>query len=444
VVALLTGGGVFAWTKLRNNANAIDPPMPGGIEEREIIWLFEQHQARIRANPASADLWGNYAKALLAHLFDRDADRCFAQAAELAPNDPCWSYGRAQIALKRNPQNAIVLLRQTIATTGPGAEYRTAATLTLAEALQERGEVDEAAKLFQEALGRPPGEPRAAYGLGLIAVGRGDEVVATRFFSTLLANPHARKQANANLARLARIRGDDAAAQKFEQDYIAVPDDTAWPDPLLDELATMAVGRRGRDRQIDELERAGLYPQALAQFLTQLETERTPKSLLGAGANYLRLKQYKEAMALVQEAVKLDPNSPHAQYTLALAYFIPAEREIIANPNSDSAKEALRNSIIHAKRATELKPDHGRAYLHWGAALNYLGDPKSAIEPLRKGVSVRPQDFDLQFTLAQALSATAQNAKDREEAATHFKNAQQIEPNNPRPAEALAKLFEKK
>src|SRR5262249_11729101 len=154
---------------------------------------------------------------------------------------------------------AIDLLQQTIATTGPGEEYRTAARLTLAETYLERGQVDPAADIFTRELGPPPGEPRARFGLGLVALARGDAARATELLTPLSNHPNVRKQAHAQLARLARERGDAVAADQLARKAIALSDDTAWPDPFLDELMHFAVGRRGRDRLIDELERAGHY-----------------------------------------------------------------------------------------------------------------------------------------------------------------------------------------
>jgi tetratricopeptide (TPR) repeat protein len=437
---LLAGSGAFAWWQLRKPEPAFDPPLPEGIQEAEIIQLFEKHRATIRANPKSGDAWGRYAMTLLAHLFDREATRCFAEAHRVAPEDPRWIYGEAHIALKRDPPTALPLLKQAIATTGPGQVYRSMAKLALAEALQEKGEIDEAAKLFNEELGPPPGEPRAVFGLGLIALARGDEPKATRLLSSLLANRNARKKVRTYLARLAWNRHDETAARKFELEAAALPDDPVWPDPLLDEIVGMSVGRRGRDRLVTEYERAGLYREALQEYLNQLAEERTPKYLLGAAINYIRLKQYDAALPLIHEALEREPNSPQAHYTMALAYFNPAEIEVHNHPGSEKAKEWFRESIVHSKRATELKPDLARAYLHWGLSLKHLGDPKDAVAPLRKGVSVRPEDFDLHFSLGEVLALTGETA----EAETYFKNAQAIDPKDPRPAQELEKLKEKK
>jgi len=439
LIGLLLAGGGLAWWKLRQPAPEI-PPVPADIQEPDVVRHLEKHRAEIVANPRSGEAWGLYAMALLAHLFDRDADRCFEQAANLAPEDPRWPYSRAQIALKRDPPKAVPLLQQAIATTGQGAEYRSAARLTLAETHLERGELDEAAALFNEELGPPPGEPRAVFGLGFVAIARNDEPTATRLLSTLLDTPFAKKQARVQLARLAWQRGDQVAARRFERQAATIPDDPAWPDPLLDRTAQMAVGRRGRDRRIDIMERNGDYHDAVQAYLLELEGERTPKLLLGAAANYIRLRDYNKALPLAREATERDAKSPQAHYTLCLAYFNPAERAIDADPASEQAKAWFREATEHAKRTTELKPDHARAYLHWGLSLKFLGDPKGAIEPFRKGLIARPDEFELHLGLGQVLAMTG----DRVEAEKCFENARRLDPDDPRPARELEKLKAKK
>jgi tetratricopeptide (TPR) repeat protein len=436
VLLLLAVGVAAAWHFTRSPARAAQPPFPEGIQEVEIVQFLEQQRAEVLAHPQSGDAWGDYGLALLAHLFDREAKFCFTEAARLAPEDPRWPYGLAQIALKRDPPNAVLLLRQVLATTGPGEEYRSVARLTLAETLLERGEINEAEALFRTEFDSFSPDPRAVFGLGLVAMARNDASTAIPLLSQLRDNKHARKQVRSYLARLARERGDESGAHTLETEAAALPDDPVWRDPLLDHVARLAVGRRGRDRLIGELERAGRYQEALQVFLAQLAEERSTKSLLGAGANYLRLRQYQDAMPLMREAVEREPNSPHAQYSLALACFIPAERDIVQHPDAPENKRLLREAIVHAKRATELKPDHARAYLHWGLALNYLGEPKNAIEPLRKGLVARPDDFDLHFALGSALAACG----DKTAALAEFQNASRLDPNDSHPAIEIEKL----
>ncbi|QJW92594.1 tetratricopeptide repeat protein [Frigoriglobus tundricola] len=436
LAALAIGAGVW-WS--HREPPPPEPPLPATITETEVREAVERARANVVADPRSGAAWGDYGSVLLAHLFDHEAQQCFEEAARLAPNDPRWPYARGQIALKRDPANALVLLTAAADAARTDPKFRTAFTLALAEALLEGGEVDRAADLFdREAATR---SDRATYGLGLVAVARGDDATAAQRFAAVRWNPSCRKQAHAQLARLARARGDVTAAKQYEAEANAVEGDPPWPDPYLDHVVGLQVGYRGLQRRTTILERDGQFQAAAELYLEQARHERTSKALTGAGINLGRLgrrdmRHYDEAIALLREAVQLGPSDTNAHFTLSLVAFSRAERLWVADPRSAEAAGGFREAIEEARKATELKPDHARAFLHWGLALKNLGDPKAAIEPLRKGLVIRPEEFELHLGLGQALAACG----DRAGAGASFHVAQKLDPNDPRPAQELAKL----
>lgn len=378
---------------------------------------------------------------LLAQLFDRVADRCFAEAARLNPNDARWPYGRGRIALKRDPDRALPFLRQAlnaIANASPlhMSDYR----LPLAEALLERGELDEAEQLFRAELRHKPSNPRAAFGLGLIAVQRGETRLAVEFFTTAQASPFAHKLATAQLAAMARRDGDRAASNRYEKEVATLSNDLPWPDPFLDHIMQLRVGQRRLEREVDELERQHRYTEAADVWLVQLQQRRTCQGCLGAAINLSRIGEYERALSLLDEALQLDPDSAQAHYTLALTLFTQAEKEWQKSPGSASATEWFRESIPHAQRATQLKPDYALAYLFWGLALKYLGDRAAAIPPLRQGIACQPDSTELQLALGEALQAVGQD----QEAEIHLKNARRLDPEDPRILRALERLHDPK
>jgi predicted Zn-dependent protease len=70
----------------------------------------------------------------------------------------------------------------------------------------------------------------------------------------------------------------------------------------------------------------------------------------------------------------------------------------------------------------------------------HRGEAAAAVEPLMKGVACRPEVFNLQLALGEALL----EAKRLPEAATHLKNAQKLDPKDPRPGQALERLRKRK
>jgi tetratricopeptide (TPR) repeat protein len=434
LVVLGGAAGVWFW----HRAQRLTPPMPADIQDAEVRNAIEKARQQVFSDPDSAEAWGQLGRMLLAHLFDRDADACFAQAARLNPDDPMWSYSRGVIALKREPDKAIPLLRQAAAGISR-PEYRSLANLQLAEAYLERENLDEAEKLFRSELDSEPDNARAALGLGLVAKVRGNEKAATTYLTIAQGSPHARKVATAQLAALARSRGDHAAAAAYDQATADLPNDTAWPDPLLDGNMLLVVGRRGWERQVDQLERQGDYAKAVEKYLKKIEDEPTMQNYVGAGINLARLRDYDQALPLLRKAVAIAPESAHAHYSLGAVLCGRAEREWESTPGSSQVKNWFQEAIDESRRAAELRPDHARAYLHWGVSLKYLGDPAGAIAPLKKGVACHPADFDLQLVLGEVLVETG-NAK---EAANHLENARRLNPNDPRPGQFLERLKNK-
>jgi tetratricopeptide (TPR) repeat protein len=470
-LGLLVAAVGAAWWWFR--PEPVTPPLPAGIEERDVRQAIEEARHQVLAEPDSADAWGHLGLVLMAHLFAEEADFCFAQAVQRAPSDARWPYGRGLIALKREPDKALPYFRQAAALADHlSADTRSAIHLQLADVLLEREQFDEAVALFRQEQRQRQDNPRAAMGLGLIAAMHNDDQAATKNFTIARESPFAFKKASAQLAALARGRNDLVAADTFEKETAQAPDDPPWPDPLLDEMIRLQVGRRGRERRAAYLEQHGHYKEAADLYLQQIEEQPTARAYVGAGIGLARLRQYDRAFPLLRKAVEMAPESAHAQYSLGLALFSRAEREwqFVVLPASAASmvgflgspltpeppfaasalalertvlafgaphfREWLSDAVKHTRLAAQLRPTHSKSYLFWGLSLKYLNEPAAAIEPLRKGIQCNPSDFELQFALGEVLLATGQ----RQEAATHFDNASRLRPSDARAAQALERL----
>jgi tetratricopeptide (TPR) repeat protein len=420
---------------------AVQPPLPPGIEDPDVQQAIDRARQEVLARPRSAAAWGHLGMTLEAHMYEPEAARCFAEAARLDPGDPRWPYLRGMYALKYEPNDALPWLRQAAAAAASSPDYQGPMRLRLAEALLERRQLDEAAALFREEWERRPGNPRAAFGLGLLALERGENQAAWEFLLVARLAPAAARPATAELAALARARGDDAGAAGYEKDLRGLPNESpAWPDPLVEQVVRLQVGRRSRADDAAQLERESRFREAADLYLAELEKRPTAQACIGAGMNLARLGEYDRAVEVLREGVRLDPDSAQARYTLGLILFSRAEKEWQRSPNSARAAAWFREGIDHLRRATDLKPDHARAYLHWGLSLKYLGEPAAAVEPLRRGVSCRPEDFDLQLVLGEALLEAGR----LQEAEVHLENARKLKPKDSRLDQALETLRRKK
>jgi tetratricopeptide (TPR) repeat protein len=310
--------------------------------------------------------------------------------------------------------------------------------LRLAEALLERQQMEEARLLFREEWESEPGEPRAAFGLGLIALDRGENEVATELLIAALKSPTARRAATAHLAALARARGDEGAAARFDEEVAPrVTDRAAWPDPFVEQIIRLQVGLDTRTREAEALSREGHHREAAEIYLRELEGRRSARACIGAGLNLARLQPppFDHALALLREAVQLDPNSPQAHYSLALVLL----QRAYDTPGAAAAGGWLREATREARRAAELKPDYAYAYLRWGQALHRLGEPAQAVPPLRKAVECQPENLEMHLALGEALLGSGQ----LKEAAQRLQDARRIDPDDKRVADALERLRKK-
>jgi Flp pilus assembly protein TadD len=265
---------------------------------------------------------------------------------------------------------------------------------------------------------------------------KGDHATATRFFEEAAKHPSCRKQAKAQLAFLARSRGDLITARQLESESALLEQDPPWPDPYLDMVVTLQAGNRGAQRRIALLERDGKYAEALEASFEVLALKRTSQALTGVGINLARLRRYQEAIPFLAEAVQVDPNDSNAHYTLALVLFTQWEISVAGGPVGADAASGFRQVIEHSKKTLALKPDHARACLFWGLAHKHLGENAEAIAPLRRGLSVEPQMFDLHLALGQVLAATG----DTNGAKASLATAKQLRPADPRPDTELSRI----
>ena len=430
-VLLLAGGAAGAWWWFRP-PEATPPAIPADIRDAEVRQAIETARQRVLNAPRSGAAWGQLGFVLLVHEFERDAVVCLTEAARLDPADPRWPYAHGLLALKIDPDRAVALLRQAAAAADAGSKYRLITRLQLAEALLERGQLEEAEELLRAEEKRQPRHRRVALGLGQIAAARGDAALATKFLTVARASPFARKKATAQLAALARARGDQQAAATYEAEAAKMPVDPAWPDPLVDEVVQTMAGWTSRERELARLEREQRHAEAAEIYLKRIEERPTAEAYVGAATNLARLGDYPRAMPLLQKAVQLEPDSAYVQAAFAATLLARAT----AAPGSPQAKTWFREVIEHARRATELRPDLAAAYLHWGLSLKYLGEPAAAVAPLRRGVACQPSDFALQLGLGESLLEVGQP----QEAKTHLENARLLDPKDPRAARALERL----
>ena len=148
-----------------------------------------------------------------------------------------------------------------------------------------------------------------------------------RAFEAARKTPRRARQATSALAALAREartpeggRLREGGRRDAGRSGLARP--AARPDRPAPGRAGAAASARRRSSSS-----SAAYAEAAREYLEQIDIRPTAKAHVGAGINLARLKEYDEALSHLREAVRLEPDSAQARYTLALVLFSMAERE---------------------------------------------------------------------------------------------------------------------
>jgi len=121
--------------------------------------------------------------------------------------------------------------------------------------------------------------------------------------------------------------------------------------------------------------------------------------------NYARLnlsvaynlsQQNAQALQVLQDAVRIDPNNERAWFNLALLY------------NEMNNKEGAQISLA---KAVELKSVNPRVYYNYALLLQQSGKNRQAVDMYNRGLQIAPQDEQLNYALALLYLQTRQNDK---------------------------------
>jgi len=147
------------------------------------------------------------------------------------------------------------------------------------------------------------------------------------------------------------------------------------------------------------------------------------------GVAYKETRQYDKAVLHLSKAIELVPDSMMAQYEMALALYENGELrtsathfEIVVDHSPDwtdarfslaavyARIDRLPEALTHLDMTLELDPDHFRANLLRGRILALKGDPAGALPNLEKAVRLEPKSIEAHQFLADAYSQLGQES----------------------------------
>jgi tetratricopeptide (TPR) repeat protein len=434
-LALVAGLGWYGW---RWYAAPPPPELPEALRADPPLYrAVSEARERVAADPWSAEAWGRLGQVLLAHAYSAEAEPCLAQAERLDPAEPRWPYLQGWSKLLRDPGAAVPCFRRALARCEPGSGHQQAARLRLAQTLLDRGEFDEAGRLFTELLAVQPGNPLVHLGLGSVAVQRGDLPAAVEQLRAAADSPFTRYKANAQLAAVYRRQGKTELAADADRRAQAFAKDAEWPDPFVQEFQGMVVGLQTRLLRAENAQRAGQLRES-AGLLRELlhDYPDDTRAQVKLGMVLVELGDYPAAEETLRQTLRLDPGKVQAHVLLAAALFHQAERRAKGADGKDAARKQFDEAADQARAALRLQPNHAYAYLYLGLALRQLDRPDEAIAALESAVRCGPETADPHLHLGEALLAAGR----RDEAIRHLEDAARVAPpSDRRPADALAR-----
>ncbi len=276
-----------------------------GAGRARAIGLLEQ------AVKADQGLWeAHYNLAVL--LADKGdlarAERHLVTAQQLAPSAEDVALALSEVRRRSGDEQGAIDALAPFVRAHPAANH---APIALIGALREGGKVDEAIAQAQQVLVRHSGDPRALSELSLSYLDKGEIDTAELLSNEALkADPKsAIAERTAGLIKLSL--GDDAVAfRHFAR---------AGELDRTDTTARMNVGT--------VLLQAGIHDKAAEQFraVLEMEPDNTPSALGLAAARRAQGKRddqgpYLEAEKLLKGALLREPNNLEANYNLALLY----------------------------------------------------------------------------------------------------------------------------
>ncbi|HEY7159487.1 MAG TPA: tetratricopeptide repeat protein [Gemmataceae bacterium] len=393
---------------------------------------------RVVREPRSARAWGTLGQAFLANDMEEESLVCFAETERLDPSNPRWPYYRGGILLNRGEREAsLPYLRRAAERCAADEAGNPAPRLLLAETLLSLGYQEEAEDHFRRVLERQPDDPRACFGMALVASARQDWESSRSQLLRCAGSPFVRRKASVQLAIVSQRLGDQASADTFRQQAERLPADPNWNDEFTTEYLGWAVKKQSRHRLVESLEAAGRLKEATAVLQPLLaDYPDDYLSRLSLGKILGQQGQYGRAEQLLREALRLAPDKIQVHYYLSLILFMEAEGAA-RNGARDRAEKLYQEAAQRARDALVIKPDYGFAQMTLGLSLKGLGQRDDALAALRQAVLCNPEHAELHFHLGELLAEAGQRAESRQQLE---QAVQMAPPNAPWRQTALARL----
>ena len=426
--------GVIAagWYGWRDYTTPVPPNIPLEGVAKEKAEKIGQATEAVRRDGRSGEAWGELGLTLLANGFPDESVPCFAHAERFDPTEPRWPHHQGVTLITSGNREGYAKLRRALEVAHT-PRTRRLAIFTLARALVEDGQLDEAEQRANQLRALEGDTAGVDYVSGLLAYARDDRPAAREHLGRLTEHPSARKRA---YSLLASLNDDTELAQEYRRRAAALPKDQGWPDTFESDLARYQVTPRSPLAPYQQLHAQGRHEEALAFLLELVKRSPDEVSCLTLGFELIGANRFEEAAQAYRQAVGLNPRTAKAHMFLGVCLLQIGEKVLRTPGGRDAAMELFREVVAAEDKATALQNDLTDAHIARGRALKHLGRADEAIAAFRQAVLVGTEYAEMHQALGEALAEAGQLREGLE----YLENAVKLAKlNDPRPAQALEK-----
>lgn len=339
----------------------------------------------VRRTPRSAAAWGQLAMVLHGQAYEQAARDCYAVAAELNPRDPTWPYlqGYLHQGASGGPEVAIPLFERATQLSPVNSISR----LRLADMWLEQGRLEDAEQEYGKVLAADSQDALALFGMGVIAVSRGQYRESLGFLQPIADIPLVQKRACHLLASVHERLNDKAAAEQQRQRLAGLPEDAPRPDDPMIQVGRLQVGIQFRLRDAERLRQQGRVTDAIAalrEAVARYPDADAAWANLGMALHHTN--DPTGAEAAMRRSIELSPQTAPYRFNLGML-------QLTQNRYQDAA-ETFRKTL-------ELRPDFGPAHFGLGEGLQGLGELAGAAEAFRTAQRLMPERDEIRQRLEQ-------------------------------------------
>jgi tetratricopeptide (TPR) repeat protein len=411
LVLLAVGANVVWWV----NKPALEPlpAVPTGKMDEEVRNRIGNASFNLGLHVRDASAWGDLGAIFFVHGFEAQSQVCFRNAERLDPGDYRWPYLLAVSLIYTDADEMIAAYQRAALRCGRQAHVR----LRLAEALLDRGELDEADVQVQRVLADSPSNHRAQLAKARVLFAQGDFAEA-RTWAERSADGSGKRAPYLLLAQLCRRLRDAEGEAKAVAALQKIPDGfTPWDDPDITALRKDRATRVATPENLTQSGDAAMAMGILREIAVKSDAPSAATSLAGP---LIQEDKLSDAEALLSSQLSTSPSDERLRFLFGGVYY---------------QQKKYSEAEAEYRRVIELKPDNVDAWFNLGLSLLKLGKPTEARDAFATTIRISPSRVSARINLAELLLAEGKN----EQAIEHLEAAIKLAPKEQQVRDLLAR-----